>query len=432
MPGQAPRALARNSCCPWRGERLTLVAVSLVALGCAEAAPRPPGQIVVHDSAAVRIVESSGATWSAGVRWRVGIEPSVEIGSAEGAAGYTFGFVSGARRLGDGRIVVLDAMLGVLSEYSAEGAFLRQWARKGEGPGELRAPLDLLWLPGDTLMVADRPHTSLFGPDGRYARRVTLPLAEWAYLGVGDGLPAWPSMRQLLGRLPDGTYVGQLAGRVARTTGKTREEVALVRIAEDGAGDTIVVLPGTHHEVVIEGGAHRLRPDHFPSRLSATIQEASILASDGSTFGFDQYAPDGRLLQRARLLEARTAVDVHLKASWRKYRAQSWTQSPEPGVEAGRLRRLFEATPYPDSLPAVYEMRVDRGGSVWLEGYPEGDWDQPSRTHYVFDEAGKFLGVVDLPPGLRVLDIGTDYILGVWRDGNDVDFVRLYELSRGP
>jgi hypothetical protein len=35
-----------------------------------------------------------------------------------------------------------------------------------------------------------------------------------------------------------------------------------------------------------------------------------------------------------------------------------------------------------------------------------------------------------MPAGLRVDDIGADYVLGVWRDDFDVEHVRLHALRR--
>jgi hypothetical protein len=37
---------------------------------------------------------------------------------------------------------------------------------------------------------------------------------------------------------------------------------------------------------------------------------------------------------------------------------------------------------------------------------------------------------VELPAGLRVLEIGGDYVLGVWNDELDVQHVRLHRLDR--
>jgi hypothetical protein len=37
---------------------------------------------------------------------------------------------------------------------------------------------------------------------------------------------------------------------------------------------------------------------------------------------------------------------------------------------------------------------------------------------------------VETPPALRVLEIGRDYVLGVWQDDLDVEHVRMHRLDR--
>ena len=46
----------------------------------------------------------------------------------------------------------------------------------------------------------------------------------------------------------------------------------------------------------------------------------------------------------------------------------------------------------------------------------------------VFDVEGFFLGRVTMPHEFSPLDIGPDYVLGLWRDEDDVEHVRMYEL----
>jgi hypothetical protein len=48
----------------------------------------------------------------------------------------------------------------------------------------------------------------------------------------------------------------------------------------------------------------------------------------------------------------------------------------------------------------------------------------------VFSDEGVLLGTVAIPPDLSIMEIGQDYVLGVWRDPLDVEFVHLYSLQR--
>jgi hypothetical protein len=48
----------------------------------------------------------------------------------------------------------------------------------------------------------------------------------------------------------------------------------------------------------------------------------------------------------------------------------------------------------------------------------------------VFDPAGVYLGDVEMPERFRVFQIGADFVLGQWRDEDDVEHVRLYPLIK--
>jgi hypothetical protein len=48
----------------------------------------------------------------------------------------------------------------------------------------------------------------------------------------------------------------------------------------------------------------------------------------------------------------------------------------------------------------------------------------------IMDTDGRWLGTVHTPPGLRIYEIGADYVLGVWRDELNVEYVRTYALLR--
>jgi hypothetical protein len=51
-------------------------------------------------------------------------------------------------------------------------------------------------------------------------------------------------------------------------------------------------------------------------------------------------------------------------------------------------------------------------------------------TWTVFDTEGRLLGALEIAGRVRVVDIGSDYVLGVWQDDLDVERVILYELLK--
>ena len=48
----------------------------------------------------------------------------------------------------------------------------------------------------------------------------------------------------------------------------------------------------------------------------------------------------------------------------------------------------------------------------------------------MFDPRGVMLGSVYLPEGLRVTQIGDDFVLGIWQDEPGVESVRQYALTK--
>ncbi|MGH9204638.1 MAG: hypothetical protein ACRD2A_25700, partial [Vicinamibacterales bacterium] len=78
-------------------------------------------------------------------------------------------------------------------------------------------------------------------------------------------------------------------------------------------------------------------------------------------------------------------------------------------------------------FPALDERVVDDAERrIWLGSYKRpGDKQQ---DWWIFTVEGAMVGRVTVPAALTVMDAGTDYVLGVWRDEDGVQTVRLYRL----
>ena len=72
---------------------------------------------------------------------------------------------------------------------------------------------------------------------------------------------------------------------------------------------------------------------------------------------------------------------------------------------------------------------VDSEGNLWVADARRPNTPTPSWN--VFDREGVWLGHVEGPTGLRVTDIGGDYLLGLWRDEVEVEHVMLNALEKG-
>jgi hypothetical protein len=54
-----------------------------------------------------------------------------------------------------------------------------------------------------------------------------------------------------------------------------------------------------------------------------------------------------------------------------------------------------------------------------------------SRGWTVFSSEGVLLGAMTLPDRFKVLEIGVDEILGIWRDELDAEVIRVYRILKG-
>ena len=92
-------------------------------------------------------------------------------------------------------------------------------------------------------------------------------------------------------------------------------------------------------------------------------------------------------------------------------------------------------------MPPTSTIRSDAAGNIWVRIY---DYHEafvtagPSRIQTtrvpsqwdVFDPAGAWLCTVEMPASFTPLEIGVDYVAGVWRDDDDVEHARLYRLTK--
>ncbi len=103
-----------------------------------------------------------------------------------------------------------------------------------------------------------------------------------------------------------------------------------------------------------------------------------------------------------------------------------------------------------DSVSIAEDFLLDDLGFLWVRRSPspsEGDegltseftdytgeqWAilRPSGLHDVFRPDGVYLGTVQLPHDLEVMEIAEDYVLGKTTDDLDIEYVRVYGLDRG-
>ena len=93
-------------------------------------------------------------------------------------------------------------------------------------------------------------------------------------------------------------------------------------------------------------------------------------------------------------------------------------------------RELFGATPLAATFPALSTILSDASGNLWVREYDFPREQRPAPLWTVFDPEGRVLGFIETPEGLRIGQIGEDYILGHYRDELEVEYVQVWALER--
>jgi hypothetical protein len=407
--------------------RRFLWCVSLSLL-CALSQAPVAAQSTTRDSAGVRIVESTRPAWPSGRAWSVSNQPLVDIGSGEDSL-HELATVMGAARLTDGSIAVANMGTNTIRMYDARGRYLRTIGRPGQGPGEFRQVMGLVRRPGDTLTVIDsRDEAEFFTPDGKFVRGLKLMprhenLVFFGFTFFDDGSLArtsWPQGRDHT----DDRRVDSLA--------------VLLVTASDSQGRVIARHPATQYTKSIS----------LPFPQPVTFGPAGFIVSDADRYyaaWADQYE-----LRRYRL-DGR--LDLIVRAPWSpqpvrdadrdRYKAFTINLGAEGGGRVDprlveQRKKMMDEVTFARHLPAYSTVLVDADRNLWvsestLESFLSQGFSRvpsSSLSWRVFDPMGRWMGTVVMPARFRPMDIGSDFVLGLWRDADDVEHVRLYRLTK--
>ena len=416
---------------------LAAMAIFAAAAGCNSA---PPAIHTMHiDSAGIPIATAIEPLWGPGEGWTVEPEPLLEIGTVTGAPEYLFTDVVAAVRLSNGDIVVADRGASELRSYDAAGNFQWRAGRSGEGPGEFRS-LDFVGTTdSDSLVTYDGAllRAQLFDPQGRLARDYRVAITEGEATGRG-------TMADKAVGVVDGLLIVRFieSGDEA-PTGVVRwplERLAALDLV-DGAVRSLIVLPGLEQVVRAreEGGLSQRwyvfanGPEYGAAagRLAVIDTEAwsvrLISSRDGATTAVFRRDVAPRSVTAA-------LVDLHLDGIV----ALAFADPDQAAAEdVERFRQGWGGYPRAPHLPVLRSIHVDGTAHLWLQPYYVAGAEPP--PFEILAPDGTWLGSVTLPPGLHrafiqyqapYMEIGDDYVLGVWTDDLDVQYVRMYRIDK--
>jgi len=423
---------------------LVLVVAAVAACTSAESSP---GMVESTDSAGVTVMFSHGPQWEDGEAWMAAAEPLVTIGVLEGAEEYQLFSVVAAARQSDGDIVVAEGGLGWSNSsgaaqvrlYDRDGGFVRTLGGSGSGPGEFLNPDQVVVTEGDTVAVWDNTtlRTTRFDPAGEFidVQSVDLPRMARAI-----DPPLYPGPMSLL---PDGSLLVRLVEKAAANVkgrgssskvsgvqsssqGPFRQQSGALLVSVDRSRVDTLMFFGDIEQVLVDApwGTWNVPPPAAKSTVIAVQPTASkVCIGDQEGPEIACFGPDGSRTVIRWTAEPVALADEEI-TTWRDTTVELMTAK----MSETDVLRALEQVPISEFAPPYSQLTLDRSGNLWVEvGRTDGALE--SIDHLVFDPQGVLLGHVALP-AIEVLEIGDDYVLGLFRDELEVEYLHLYQIVK--
>ncbi|MDZ4675296.1 MAG: hypothetical protein SGI84_12630, partial [Gemmatimonadota bacterium] len=318
--------------------------------------------------------------------------------------------------------VVANAGTQELRIFDSNGALLSRFGRRGKGPGEFER---LGWVghSGDTAFVFD----------GASNRLSTIRLGESPLLldGLNVTSDGGKGRYSITGRLADGRWLATTGIQptfdgppgVHRLPGYA----GLIPITGDGQVDWLAEQPS--------GAIFVYNPTGDVANAAVGVIAFTPwfhAAAAGSNFWYGESGADSLIRLDTRTGE-RTVVRLPFPAAAPSpaaiaaLRAEALGQARFP-ADSGYAEAKHSGRYLPKQLPYFGGLRATSNGELWVPEYSE---QPPAPTrHLVLNETGVALAWVTMPAGVRLLDAGADYIIGVHSDLDGIEAVRVYRLSR--
>jgi hypothetical protein len=383
----------------------------------------------VTDSAGVSIVMNTATPmWRAGDAWTA--SEDLRIGTVAGEPEYQFGRISGLDVAPDGTVYVLDMQARELRAFDAQGSYLRTFGGAGAGPGELsEQALGVFVDPAGDLQVIDlgNQRVNRYHSDGTPAGSFRIDISA--------GVPARWEMSG------DGRLMAQLRGLDVPGMAALAEGDPIVIYDTTGVVvDTLTVLP--KGQTIEELSEERISMRVFaPEPLWDLAPDGTVYTAMNDRFQILVSNPDGTLTRIIRKdVERKPVEESDRNAILRAMREQY----EEFNVPPQAIEQIMQGIGFADFYPAFGQMFVGPGGNLWVQrirsaremaagAEEEVEFDAQnigSPEWELYDQEGRYLGVVTLPDRFAPLDAEGDDLYGVWTDELDVQYVVRVRIDR--
>lgn len=343
-------------------------------------------------------------------------EPLVRVGVLEGPMEYMFGEVTGAIRLENGSVVVVDEQSYEVRMFDAGGRHLWTSGRQGEGPGEYGGLRLLRGCLGAAITVFDWHLDRITELDAEGNVTDTRRLSEVGVNSYSEPMCA-PDASLIFTPWPETEdYASFAVGEIYRWSMSLNW----------ARGDSVIVLrsgiPGT--ERFFYGGG--TGPREWGKVMVFAATGTGVWYGSGDDYELEHVAWSGRVTRIARWVGPdREVTTEHLDRYFRAYLARYDTPAE---------RQRFERERWPDirnDLPEQFPAFETDGlmpmpdGSLWVTTF---GWRSPDQELHLLDPNGAWVVRLVVPARSTLLDAGPGWVLLRERGEFGEHSVAVYEL----
>ena len=360
--------------------------------------------------------------------WSLASAPSLEIGADDEQPGRELFRVTGAMRAADGSLIVASAGTSDIRIFAKDGAWLRKIGRAGNGPGDFKSLIGVQACGGDNIAVLQQGRITLLAASGNVVRLITPP---WGSSGATSATPVSIGPASC----NESLWLRRRALPID-TSGLLEQEYSLSRL--DRAGEHVILsFPGqVRFRTTVGGSPAMVRIPFWPEPSWTAWNDAiywtsgadSVVRVKRGTVGWIdwQWAAD------------RPEVTT---AERRRYAATRTELLQEDARYAGSVLEWAQLPQRPERRPSVSRMLSHDGEFLWLRPYPSGTdglginaiTPAPERERWtILDARGRTVARIDVPLAFNITQIRRHEVVGVWKDANGVETVRVYALQSAP
>lgn len=311
----------------------------------------------------------------------------------------------GMTRLPSGTVVVGDNRAPAVRFFGSDGRLQRNFGRNGSGPNEFLLVQLIGHCGSDRILVSDQANRRLtyltFEGAFESSRQVLNSAASLDCGRSGMLVETRPARRSI----PEQPMAHR--GRLTVLIRKTDDTIA--KPLFEVAGDDRQRWPSS------DG------PRPLGRRTTIAVGSDRFFVGTGDSALVHVYRFSGEKLPSIILPFRTVRVERNDIDSYLEYLAKR-----NPSVSRQRIQDSYGQLEYPKTFPLHGAMLVASDGRLWVEEYRS-----PAETQsrwVVFDPNGRLVTTLELPDGFRLAEVGRDYLLGSWRDEDDLDHVRAYRF----